>query len=96
MKLITTGRTDLNDFFGLSGIREWEELSHTPALAFIESKDEIKVEIISKPHKLLDLPDKTKIMMQWKGQWRSDFFHFTVEELKNYIKNNPKKDYYNI
>jgi len=82
MKIITAGRTDLNDYFKLSGIREYKKLSHTPFLVFIPLKDEVKVELIDSIIKLLDYPNDTQVMSQWRGQWSSDFFQFKISELK--------------
>lgn len=41
VKVITDGRTDLDDYFKLSGIFEDEELKHTPFLVFIPSDDTV-------------------------------------------------------
>ena len=90
MKLTLDGRTDLESYFELSGIRDYSKLSHTPFLVFVASKTEIKVEIVDGIKKLLKFPDDTKVMNQWQGQWKSDFFQFTIKDLKTFIKKNPK------
>ncbi len=38
MKIITAGRTDLQDFFKLSGILGHYKHTHTPFLAFVSSQ----------------------------------------------------------
>lgn len=75
------GRTDLEDLFKLSGILRFKRLQHTPFLAFIGS-DPVKVQIIESADKLLNLPDETPVMVQWSGQWRSDFFQLTVGDVR--------------
>jgi hypothetical protein len=35
---------------------------------------------------VLGLPDNVQVMKQWPGQWRSDWFRFTVGELRAYCK----------
>jgi len=74
----TSGRTDLEDFWRLSGVCEDSRWPHHPALAF--TNDEVK--ICTKPQDLLLLPDDTPVMKQWAGRWSSDFFQFTVGDFK--------------
>jgi hypothetical protein len=96
MKIVLAGRTDLKDFFSLSGIRESRKLSHHPFIVFIEKKDEIIVEIVDSPARLIEFPASTKVMAQWGGKWASDFFQFTAGDLKEYIRQNPKESYHII
>jgi hypothetical protein len=93
-KLVTNGRTDIEDFFRLSGIRETKKLNHTPFLVFIESEDKIEVQIVDSADKLLRYPDETKVMAQWRGEWRSDFFQFSVSQFRKYVIDNPPKPHY--
>jgi hypothetical protein len=149
MNIITSGRTDLQDYF--KHVNSYEKLSHTPFIVFCETelkkvveerikilqskkstyeweisgesewakankntdrgkqcileakealaltKLEIKnlkkmtgdsvteVRIIDNKEELLALPDETPVMSQWSGQWRSDFFHFTVGDFRKFI-----------
>ena len=94
MEIKLTGRTDLNDYFSLSGIRETRRLSHHPFLIFIEDKNVVRVDIVDNAKELLTLPDTTKVMAQWGGKYSSDFFQFTVADFRKYIELNPKKDYH--
>lgn len=96
IKIITTGRTDIEEYFKLSGIRECTKLSHHPFIVFLSDGDAVNVEIISDPRQLIELPPSTKVMAQWGGQWRSDFFQFTVEDFLEFIKKNPRKDHHII
>ena len=93
MKIITAGRTDFDNFFKLSAFREYKKLSHRPVLIFRETPNQVQVEIIEKTGDLLLLPPETKCMTQWSGEWRSDFIQFTIGELLEYIKKNPKESY---
>ena len=97
VEIITNGRTDIEDFFKLSGIREYRKLNHCPVLVFTQYKNEkVNVEIVDKPIELLSFPDDFKAMAQWRGEWRSDFFQFTIGEFKEYIRNNPAESYQRI
>ncbi len=92
--IINNVRTEVQSYFHLSGIRETKRLSHHPFIVFTEAED-IKVEIIDSAKELLEkYPDETKVLAQWGGQWSSDFFTFTVGQLREFIKNNPKEEYY--
>jgi hypothetical protein len=86
IKIILDGRKDVNDYFKISGVFESERLNHTPLLALIASEDTVTVRIIDKPVELLDLTDETPVMGQWKGQWHSDFFQFTVGQYREYVE----------
>jgi hypothetical protein len=93
-KIVTAGRTDLFDFFRLSGIRSDKELNHTPILAFLVTGKEIKVEIVENAEILLDsYQDHVQCMKQWTGKWDSDFFQFTVGDLRKHCEKYPKESY---
>lgn len=86
IKIITDGRTDVEDYFRLSGIFDYEELNHTPLLVFIPSENTVKVRIVHKPIELLSLSDELQVMGQWRGEWRSDFFQFTIGQFIKYFE----------
>jgi hypothetical protein len=94
IRIITSGRTDVDDYFRLSGIREQRVLKHTPFLVFIVHDDTVDVRIVDKPKDLLSYPDETQVMTQWAGQWRSDFFQFTVGQFRQYITEHPAQSYH--
>jgi len=71
----------LEDYFRLSGVLEVSRLDHTPFLAFVSDGEGIKVQIVHSASALRRLPPETKVMGQWTGKWRSDFFQFTVGDL---------------
>jgi len=85
-KIETCGRTDLDDFWRLSGIKENYNNTHTPFLVFYEDEGKIKMDILKKAEQLLGYPDSTKVMQQWSGKWSSDFFQFTVGDYRNFIE----------
>jgi len=89
MKVITSGRTDLDEYFKLSGIREHKKLVHSPFLVFLISGETVEVRIVDNAKTLLDYADETQVMAQWRGQWRSDYFHFTVGDLRRYVMKHP-------
>src|SRR5215813_376287 len=86
MKVITAGRTDVDEYFRLSGVFEAEKLDHTPLLVFAVSGDTVTIHIIHKPSELLLYPDDTPVMGQWRGEWRSDFFQFTVRQYRQFME----------
>ena len=64
-----------------------EKLNHTPLLVFVVSEDTVTVRIIEKPSDLLLYPDETPVMGQWRGEWHSDFFQFTVRDYRQFFDN---------
>lgn len=84
IKIILDGRKDIGDFFKISGVFDSERLTHTPFLVFTASEVSVTVRIINKPNELLSLPDDTPVMGQWPGQYRSDYFQFTVGQYRTY------------
>lgn len=90
-KLITSGRTDLEDFFEKSGNFDGRRLLHTPFLAFVEQDDGIHVRIVESADQLLALPDGTPVMAQWQGNYRSDFFQFVVGDYRPFADEKRKQ-----
>ena len=91
MGVITSGRTDVEEYFKLSGVRESKKRTHTPFLVFVESDGDVEVKIVDSPIGLLGFPDETKVMAQWPGKWRSDFFQFTVGQFRAHTSEHPKQ-----
>lgn len=90
MKFKDHFRTNLEDYFKLSGIRELKKLNHTPFIVFSDGEVGLCDNIID----LLKFNDDVEVLGQWKGNCRSDFFHFKVLDLKDYINKNPKESYH--
>ena len=87
VKVMTSGRTDLDEYFRLSGVFESEKLNHTPLLIFITSEYTVTVPIIEKPSDLILYPDDTPVMGQLRGEWHSDFFQFNVRDYRQFFEN---------
>jgi hypothetical protein len=98
IRITLAGRTNIGEYFKLSGVSESERLTHTPLLVFIAGQDTVTVLIIDKPTDLLSFPDETPVMGQWAGQWRSDFFQFTVGQYRQHLaaKLEPLKTAQNV
>jgi hypothetical protein len=72
----------LKDFFEQSGNFSGDKLPHTPFLVFLEEGDTIRVKIIDNAKELLSFSDDTPVMAQWQGNYRSDFFQFTIGDYR--------------
>ena len=77
----TVGRTDLKDLFELSGVLTYTRLTHTPFLVFETKGLEVNVHTIDRATKLSKFPPETPVMVQWEGEWRSDFFRMSVGDI---------------
>lgn len=88
MQLISDARTDLEDFWRLSGVLTAKKLPHTPFLVFDlgpmieEGSTTVEVHIVDSIQKLLVWPDALPVLCQWGGNWSSDYFQFTVGEAR--------------
>jgi len=93
MNIITAGRTDIQDYFSKSGLFDdgKKKLMHTPFLVFIRSGEVLTVQIVSTPDMLLRLADEVKVMGQWPGVNRSDYFQFTVGQYRAFAKERVAK-----
>jgi len=78
--VVTTGRTDLENLFRLSGCLDGGS-THHPFLAFITDGDSVTVRLFDNAEKVRTLPPDTPLMVQWPGRWRSDFFQFTAGDV---------------
>lgn len=86
----TIGREDVENFFPIveKWLRDRVPCKQHPILCFEEKSrpKEIIVHICTTVSAMLYFPPKTKVMVQWPGKWRSDFFHFTVGEFQTWLK----------
>jgi hypothetical protein len=80
----TVGRGDLKPFFGKSGLFDGQGWRHHQALAFLVQGALVQVRICSSPAEVLKLPDATPLMQQWPGKYDSDWFCYTVADLRAY------------
>jgi len=86
-EVITCGRggpdrEDLQSFFTKSGVLSYSKLDHTPFIVFDkESSDKVRVHICSKVGDVFEFSPEIRVMAQWRGEWRSDFFHMSVLDI---------------
>jgi len=86
-KVITQGRKDTDAYFRLSGVLT-QILNQTPFLVFVIDGDTVDVHIVGSATALAMYPLDTQVMGQWKGEYRSDYFQFTVGDALNAIATN--------
>lgn len=86
-------RTDIEDYFQLSGVRECKKLSHHPFVVFTGDFIEI---VYSAVELVNNFSDDVEVIAQWGGNYKSDFFKFTVGDFKRHIAKNPKENYHVI
>lgn len=60
------------------------KLTHTPFIVFKQSDDGFEVVIERHVDRLYKYTDSTEVLVQWRGEWRSDFFRFTVGQVKKF------------
>jgi hypothetical protein len=84
--IVTTGRTDIEDFVNKSSDNfTGFNTNHHPFIVF-EELDVVRVKLVEAIGDLLSYPDQTKVMAQWPGNFRSDFFQFTVGEVRPLVE----------
>jgi hypothetical protein len=78
----------LDVLFERSGMREAEKLNHTPFIVVFP--EELKI-VKSIRQLITEYNDPCPVIFQWPGKQRSDFFQFTVGDLRKWISYHPKK-----
>lgn len=84
-----SGKSATSTFFEKSGIRRGTNQAQRPFLAFSRKNNKVNVEIVEDIRTLVRMPRKTRVMTQWEGKNRSDFYRFTVGDLQEYIEEHP-------
>lgn len=51
-------------------------------------KEIIKIELVDNASDLINYRPETPVIAQWKGEWRSDFFRFTVNDYHKFVTSN--------
>jgi hypothetical protein len=83
----TYGQNDLEAFFEKSGVLGDEPLMHTPFLAFRVDQGAVVVSIVHSAHDLIRYyADDVKVMVQWAGKYRSDYFQMTVGDVRKALQ----------
>lgn len=61
---------------------------HHPFLVILADPQNrtVSIEIVRNSQALLSFPDDTPVMAQWPGQYRSDWFHFTVSDWRAHVE----------
>lgn len=88
-KIHVSGRSDYASFFAKSDVLSNRKLDHHPFLVFVTSGNIVAVAIVKNAVDLLNYSDDAPVMAQWPGEFRSDFFKFTVGQLREWVQNNP-------
>ncbi len=92
MRLVTEKiRTATPHFFEKSGIRRNKVQKQHPFIVVTTKNKKIKVEVVYSCRELMKFPKRAKVLAQWEGKTRSDYYRFSIKELKEHIENNPKK-----
>ena len=84
----TIGNTPTQDFWDMSGILD-QKLTHTPIIVFQPVNNGTEVRIFNRATDLLtdkEISDDAKVMMQWRGQYKSDFYQMEVSDIRNKLK----------
>jgi hypothetical protein len=87
MTIKLAGRSDIAELLTRTDVL-YAKLVHTPFLVFVENGDGIEVEIVDQASALTKHPRETKLMVQWRGEWRSDFVQGTVGDVLDALETN--------
>ena len=85
VRIIPSGRTDTADLFTKNDIftrKGDRQIPHTPFLVFRATNEAVAVVIVNRLRELLTYDDDTVVMSQWEGQYSSDFFQYTVGDVR--------------
>jgi len=79
-------------FFEQSGIRKSKARSQRPFLVVRNmGTGTTDLQIVEDVTEVYNMPKKTRVMTQWEGKKRSDYYTFTVGQLRDYCEANPAK-----
>lgn len=93
VRLTATGkiRKANRHFFEDSGLRNNKPQKQHPYLILRPTKTRVNLDLVYTAEELLEMPDTTRVLAQWKGKKRSDFYEFNVGCLRKYIEENPRQ-----
>lgn len=83
---IPFGRTDFEEFFKITNILEFADFKLSPMLVFVQKDDSVSVQECLSIESLVNYPEDAVILQLWPGKWRSDYFKFTVKDVKTKYK----------
>lgn len=79
--IITPGcRTELGEFFAKTEVLT-ERRPHHHFLVFVTGRHSVTVKMVDAARKLDAFDNDCVVLVQWPGQWRSDWFKTTVGEV---------------
>jgi hypothetical protein len=78
-------------FFEESGIRNNKKQTQHPYLVVKKLKTRVNLNLVYTAAELLTYPNTTKVLAQWQGKNRSDFYCFKVMDLRKHIIEHPPK-----
>jgi len=88
-------KKDLKSFFHFSGVfDEHADLRHTPFIVFFEENNLPYAQIF---HSVKDLlakieDDNAQVLGQWLSEWHSDFYVFTVGDIRRHFEDIEKAE----
>lgn len=85
-RLNTTGMIDIEALFEKSNILKDEKLFHNPFIVFKDDGDYMNIRIVENYKELFNFHPDTKVMVQWIGNFSSNYFHFRVRDLTDYLE----------
>lgn len=76
-----------------SGLIRAGTLDHHPFLVFEHDPNlpGLHIRIVKTVSGVLAFPDDTPVMLQWPGKARSDWFHFTVGDLRDHLNRDAEQ-----
>lgn len=78
--VIPDARSDCREFFAKTAVLT-ERRPHHHFLVFVTSPAAVVVKVVDAARKLEEFPRSSRVMVQWPGTWRSDWFKTTVGEI---------------
>jgi hypothetical protein len=81
--------TDTHKF--LSSAITSSDLSHNQFLVLSVQKDHLLIDAVDNLNKLFLYPDDSRVLARWAGKWQSDYFLFTVKDVKTFTRLMRKK-----
>jgi len=79
-------------FFEESGIRLCRTERHHPFLVLNRTGESTtNIDVVDNTMDLIKYPARTRVLTQWRGNRRSDYYKFTVGELRQHLRAHPAK-----
>jgi len=83
-------RTDLEDFFTISGHIYRGKHKLFPFVVISQNDSDIIIRVEDSMTKLLRHNDDELVISQWQGQWANNFFQYTVGQMRKALKMKEK------